>query len=70
MLGLVAWALALALAADQRSSLAVHGAEGAPEDGEEVPESASRLAVTTQVRRYCDSSFRLLAGQFWLHRCI
>ena len=31
-----------------------------------VAESVKALAVTTQISRYRNSSFRLLAGQFWL----
>ena len=35
-------------------------------------ESAARalaLAVTTQISRYCNSSFRVLARQIWLYPC-
>ena len=35
------------------------------EDKAEVTESVIALAGTTHASRYCNSSFRLLAGQFW-----
>ena len=36
----------------------------------EVAESVKARAVPTEVRRYCSSSFRLVAGEIWLYQCL